>query len=141
MVIENFGGISNCENIDGESSFILSDENFTFKDGCISLCCPICFRETPSFDLHFCHLRVEHRKFVCTVCLKLFNSRRSLGFHHNVTHGDKDHLKCHLCFKKFAHVQNKNAHLRNVHGVLRPRDVPCIRLISEHKSENHHMQN
>ncbi|KAL8579086.1 hypothetical protein ACOMHN_036025 [Nucella lapillus] len=79
--------------------------------------CPFCNVMLADTASLIDHMRHQHDKHTCRICFKFFNSRRALGFHLNATHGAKDHLKCPICGKNFAHKQNKVQHLKSVHRV------------------------
>lgn len=62
------------------------------------------------------HTRQLHKKHLCIVCFKMFNSFQALSYHRNAKHAWKENLMCHLCGKSFAHMQHKNRHMKNEHG-------------------------
>lgn len=94
---------------------LASGSNSSFKlngAGC-NFCFTVLYDKKSLCD----HLRVEHDKHLCTLCGKIMNSRRALGFHRNANHERKVHLECPVCKKMFAHLQNKKLHMKNVHNL------------------------
>ncbi|KAL8579085.1 hypothetical protein ACOMHN_036024 [Nucella lapillus] len=85
----------------------------------VTFSCNFCDEVTKSGKELCAHIRRVHRKHLCMKCWKMFNSFQALGYHRNAKHGENEGLICHICHKSFAHLQHKNKHIRNVHGVER----------------------
>ncbi|VUZ55943.1 unnamed protein product [Hymenolepis diminuta] len=85
--------------------------------------CSYCRKPIDNYDEFLDHLKTSHNvPYRCSSCSAVFDERRLLEAHYDLTHGDGLAKFCFRCGKLFSTLQSYNRHCQFVHE--QPKPVP-----------------